>query len=138
MSISERISPFVGRMIIAWFFLSEAWARLTTFDATVMLMHMQHIPAAPALLVVALAAMMLGGLSLALGFHARHGAMLLFGFTVIVSVLLHAYWTLQNAVDRAADYDIFIRNMAIAGGLLMIVGVGAGPFALDNAGKKKR
>jgi putative oxidoreductase len=138
MSISERISPFIGRMIIAWFFLSEAWARLTNFDTTVMLMHMQHIPAAPALLVIALAAMMLGGLSLVLGFHARHGAMLLFGFTVIASVLMHAWWTLNNPIDRASDYDIFIRNMAIAGGLLLIVGVGSGPFALDNTGKKPR
>jgi putative oxidoreductase len=138
MSISERISPFVGRMIMAWFFLSEAWARLTNFDATATLMRMQHVPAAPALLVIALAVMMLGGLSLALGFHARHGAMLLFGFTVIASVLMHAWWTLNNPIDRAADYDIFIRNMAIAGGLLLIVGVGSGPFAIDNTGKKPR
>lgn len=137
MSISERISPFIGRMIIAWFFLSEAWARLSSFDATVTLMNMQHIPAAPALLVVALVVMMLGGLSLVLGFHARHGAMLLFGFTVTVSVLMHAWWTLNNAIDRAADYDIFIRNMAIAGGLLLIVGVGPGSFAIDNAGRKR-
>jgi putative oxidoreductase len=138
MSISERISPFVGRMIIAWFFLSEAWARLSSFDATVTLMRMQHIPAAAPLLVLALVAMILGGASLVLGFHIRHGAMLLFGFTVIVSVLMHAWWTLSNPIDRAADYDIFIRNMAIAGGLLLLVGVGAGPFALDNTGKKKR
>ncbi len=138
MSISERISPLIGRLIIAWFFLSEAWAYLSSFDATVTLMRMQHIPVAPPLLVLALLAMLLGGLSLALGFHARHGAMLLFGFTVIVTVLMHAYWTLHNAVDRAADYDIFIRNMTIAGGLLLLVGVGPGPFALDNVGKKRK
>jgi putative oxidoreductase len=138
MSISERISPFIGRMIIAWFFLSEAWSRLSNFDATVMLMRMQHIPAAPPLLVLALTAMLLGSASIILGFHTRHGAMVLFGFTVVVSVLMHPYWQLQNAVDRAADYDVFIRNMAIAGGLLLLVGVGPGPFALDNAGKKRR
>jgi putative oxidoreductase len=138
MSISERISPFIGRMIIAWFFLSEAWIRLSSFEATVTLIRMQHIPAAAPLLVLALAAMLLGGASIALGFHTRHGAMLLFGFTVVVSVLMHAYWTLNNPVDRAADYDIFIRNMAIAGGLLLLVGVGPGPFALDNAGKKRK
>ena len=138
MSISEHISPFIGRMVIAWFFLSEAWERLTNFDATVTLMRMQHIPAAPALLVIALCAMVLGSLSLVLGLQIRHGAMLLFGFTVVVSVLMHAWWTLQNPIDRAADYDIFIRNMAIAGGLLMLVGVGAGPFAIDNTGKKRK
>jgi putative oxidoreductase len=138
MSISERISPLIGRMVIAWFFLSEAWERLSNFDATVTLMRMQHLPAAPALLVIALCVMFLGGLSLVLGFQVRHGAMLLFGFTMVVSVVLHAYWTLQNPIDRAADYDIFIRNIAIAGGLLVLVGVGAGPFAIDNTGKKRR
>ena len=138
MSISERISPLIGRLVIAWFFLSEAWLRLSTFDATVTLMRMQHIPAAPALLVLALLAMILGGLSLILGLQTRHGAVLLFGFTVIVSVAMHAYWNLHNEIDRAADYDIFIRNMAIAGGLLLLIGMGPGPFAADNAGKKKK
>jgi putative oxidoreductase len=138
MSISEVISPFIGRCVIAWFFLSEAWNRLGNWDATVTLMRMQHIPAAQLLLVIALTVMILGGFSLLLGFHARHGAMLLFGFTIAVSVLMHDYWKLQNAVDRAADYDIFLRNMTIAGGLLLLVGMGAGRFALDNGGKKKR
>jgi putative oxidoreductase len=138
MSISELISPFLGRLFIAWFFLSEAWARLTNFDATVAVLHNQHIPAAPALLVLALAAMFLGGISLVLGFHARHGAMLLFGFTVLVSVLTHAFWMTTDAADRGPDYDIFVRNMAIAGGLLLLVGIGPGPFSFDNAGKKKK
>ena len=138
MSISELISPLIGRLVIAWFFLSDAWGRLLNFDATVTLMRLQHIPAAPLLLVLALLVVALGGLSLIFGYQTRHGAVLLFGFTVVVSVLMHAWWNLHNEVDRAADYDIFIRNMAIAGGLLLLVGIGPGPFAVDNAGKKKR
>jgi hypothetical protein len=35
---------------------------------------------------------------------------------------------------RSADYDIFARNIAIAGGLLILVGTGPGPFAVDNTG----
>ncbi|MGD0189511.1 MAG: DoxX family protein [Rhizomicrobium sp.] len=138
MSISERISPFIGRLFIAWFFLSEAWARLANFGATVAVLNAQHIPAAPALLVLALAAMFLGGISLVLGFHTRHGAMLLFGFTVVVSVLMHAFWMTGDGADRGPDYDIFVRNMAIAGGLLLLVGIGPGPFSLDNAGRKRK
>ncbi len=76
--------------------------------------------------------MMLGGLSLLLGYHTRHGAMLLFGFTVIVTVLMHNFWTLHDAVERAADYALFARNVAIGGALLLLVGMGPGPFALDN------
>lgn len=137
MSISEHISPFLGRLILAWFFLSEAWWRLNDWNGTLTLMHMKHIHNATPLLALALVVMVLGGISLVFGYHTRPGALILFGFTVIASALLHDYWKIANAVERGADYDLFIRNMAIAGGLLFLVGMGPGPFALDNPGRKQ-
>jgi len=139
MSFSELIAPFLGRFALAWFFLSEVYARASAWDVNVTKMAMLDMPVPPLLLAIALIVMILGGLSLLLGFHARHGAMLLFGFTVVATVLMHDYWNHMNAVDRAADYELFARNVAIAGGLLMVIGLGAGPFAIDNKdGKKKR
>ena len=132
MSFSEYISPLVGRLALAWFFLSEVYARAGAWEANVSLMALKQIPAPPFLFALAILVMVLGGLSLLLGFHARHGAMLLFGFTAISSVLMHDYWHIKEAAARAADYEIFARNIAIAGGLLMVIGLGAGPFALDN------
>jgi putative oxidoreductase len=137
MSLSERIAPLIGRLAIAWLFLSEAWAMINSWDGTVTLMQMKHVPAAPLLLLIALTVMILGGVSVALGYHTRHGALLLFGFTVIVSVTMHDYWKLNEATDRFADSEIFMRNIAIAGGLLLLMGMGAGPFAVDNTGGKK-
>jgi putative oxidoreductase len=134
MSLSERIAPLIGRLAIAWLFLSEAWTMINSWDGTVTLMQMKHLPAAPLLLLIALTVMILGSVSIAVGFHTRHGALLLFGFTVIVSVAMHDYWKLSEAADRAADSEIFFRNVAIAGGLLLLMGMGAGPFAIDNAG----
>ncbi len=132
MSFSEYISPLVGRFALAWFFLSEVYARAGAWEANVSLMAMKQIPVPPLLFALAILVMILGGLSLVLGFHVRPGAMLLFGFTVISSVLMHDYWHLKDAAARAADYEIFARNIAIAGGLLLLIGMGAGPFALDN------
>jgi putative oxidoreductase len=140
MSFSELISPFLGRVALAWFFLSEVYARAGAWDANVTKMAMLDLPVPPLLLAAALIVMILGGLSLLLGFHARHGAMLLFGFTVVATVLMHDYWHLASSAVRDADYEIFARNIAIAGGLLMVIGLGAGPFAIDNKedGKKRR
>ena len=107
---------------------------INSWDGTVTLMQMRHVPVAPLLLVIALTVMILGSLSIALGYHTRHGALLLFGFTVIVSVTMHDYWKLNEAADRLADAEIFMRNIAIAGGLLLLMGMGAGPFAVDNIG----
>lgn len=138
MSFSELISPLVGRFVLAWFFLSEVYTRVQAWDANVSLMSMLNIPAPPLLFALSLIVMILGGLSLLLGFHARHGAVLLFGFTLLATILMHDYWHLKDAAARAADYEIFSRNIAIAGALLLIVGMGAGPFAFDNKDQKKR
>ncbi len=139
MSFSELISPLIGRLALAWFFLSEVYTRAGNWDGQVALLTFANYPAPPVLLALALIVMVLGGLSLLLGFHARHGAVLLFGFTVVATVLMHDYWHLKDAAARAADYEIFARNVAIAGGLLLVVGMGAGPFSLDNAtGQKKK
>ncbi|HUO91809.1 MAG TPA: DoxX family protein [Rhizomicrobium sp.] len=138
MSISEVISPFLGRLVIAWFFLSEAWWRILDWEGTITLMHMKHIANAEPLLALLILFMALGGISILLGYHARTGALILFALTVVVSTLVHDYWKIANSVDREADYQLFIRNIAIAGGLLFLVGMGPGPFAVDQPHKKKK
>jgi putative oxidoreductase len=138
MSFSEYISPLVGRLILAWFFLNAALSYSAGWDGTIQLMALKGIPAPPLLLAAALIVMVLGGLSLVFGFQTRHGAVLLFGFTLIVSVAMHDFWKIDNAIDRAADFDIFARNMAIAGGLLLLVGMGPGPVAIDSIKSKPR
>ncbi len=140
MSFSERISPLIGRFIIAWFFIHEAIERGSNWNGTLGLMALQNIPVPPLMLAIALIVMMIGGISLALGYQTRHGALLLFGFTIAVTIVMHGYWRIQDTFERAAEFQIFARNITIAGALLLLVGMGAGPFALDNvgAGQKKR
>lgn len=131
-SFSEVISPLVGRWVLAWFFVANSVFYAERWNATITLMAMKDIPMAPLVLALGLLVMVLGSIALALGFHARHGALLLFAFTIIASVLMHDYWHIHDVAARAADFEIFARNMAIAGGLLLIVGMGAGPFSIDN------
>jgi putative oxidoreductase len=136
-SFPEFISPLIGRLALAWYFLHAAVSYAGNWDATVSLMALKHIPAPPALLALALIVMFLGGISLVLGYHARYGAILLFGFTIAATLLMHDFWTILKAADQEADYEAFAANVAIAGGLLVIVGLGPGGLAIDNAGKKR-
>lgn len=138
MSLAEMISPFIGRVALAWFFLSDAYMRALQWNDTVSWMAEKHVPAPAILLFVALAAMILGGLSLLLGFRTKAGALILFAFTVAVTVSMHNYWVIQDAAARQADYEIFIRNVAIAGGLLLLLGIGPGRFAADNVKPRGR
>jgi putative oxidoreductase len=137
MSFSEYISPLLGRLVLAWFFLGEALGYAGQWEATIQLMALKNIPAAPLLLALALIVMALGALSLAFGFQTRHGAVLLFGFTVIASVAMHDFWSIHDPVARGEDYEVFARNMAIAGGLLLLIGMGPGPVAIDSVKPRK-
>jgi len=136
-SFPEFISPLVGRLALAWYFLRSAIFYAGNWDVTVQLMALKHIPSPPALLALALIVMFLGGVSLVLGYHARYGAILLFGFTIAATILMHDFWTITKAADQQADFEAFAANVAIAGGLLVIVGLGPGGLAIDNTGKKR-
>jgi putative oxidoreductase len=132
MSFGEAIAPLLGRLILAWFFLSEAWRYADDWTGTTTLMAMKDVPAPGILLFIAFAAMIMGGVSVLVGWKTRLGALVLFAFTLVSTIMMHDYWTISDASARQEDYEIFARNLAIAGGLLLLVGLGGGKFALDN------
>ena len=136
MSFGESLAPLLGRLVLAWYFASEAYARAIDWNATVSLLALKDVPAPALLHVLAIVVLTLGSASLFLGMRTRLGALGLFAFTLIANVLMHDYWRVENTIDRQADYEIFARNLAIAGGLLVLMGVGPGRFAADNVQKK--
>jgi putative oxidoreductase len=141
MSFSEYLSPFVGRLVFGWFFLSQVAFYGNDWTGTVALMDMRGVPVPQLTLAITLVLVAMGAASLIFGFLARYGALFLFAITVATAVLLHDYWHItNNASARQADFELFACYAAVAGGLLLLVGQGPGPLAMDNSGgggKKK-
>lgn len=133
MSLGESIAPLFGRWVLAWFFLTQAYNHALDWNSTTLLLAMKSVPAPPVMLLIALTGLVVGSLSLLIGFRTRIGALVLFTITIGGTVTLHDYWRLQAEVARSADFDIFARNVAIAGGLLMLIGLGSGRFGFDGA-----
>lgn len=139
MSFSEHLSPLVGRIVFAWFFLAQVAGYGGDWENTLTLLAFRGVPGGAFLLAVVLLLLTMGALSLIFGFHTRYGALILFVVTIIATVSLHDYWRIENAAERAADFQRFISNVAVAGGLLLLVGMGPGPIAVDNVkGAPKR
>ena len=134
MSFGESLAPFLGRLVLAWFFLIQAYHYALDWNATAILLTMKNVPTPPILLLMGLIGIILGSISLLLGFRTRAGALALFAITIAATVTMHDYWHLRVAAARSADFDIFARNIAIAGGLLMLIGMGSGRFAIDKPG----
>lgn len=136
MSFGESIAPFLGRVILAWYFLIWAYRSIVGWSGMVSLYAMKGLPLTEVVLGVGVVAMVLGALALLLGFRARLGAMTLFLVVVISTTLLHNYWEINDDIERQSDFALFARDIAIAGGLLILVGMGPGRFALENAGRR--
>ena len=132
MSFSETISPFFGRCAFAWFYLTSAMDIAGNWRGLAHDMADKHVPIPALVLVLALILLIMGGISLLFGYHTRHGAILLFGMTMVAAVTMHDYWHYADAAARAHQFGIFARDFAICGGLLLMVGMGPGPFAVDN------
>ena len=81
---------------------------------------------------LAFALIVMGCISLLFGYHTRHGAVLLFGMTIIAAVAVHDFLAYRRSGGAPAEFEIFARDVAICGGLLLMVGMGCGPFGWDN------
>jgi putative oxidoreductase len=71
-----------------------------------------------------------GGLALIAGWKTRHVAVALAGFCVLANLFFHTRWHLPPPAGNF-NWAIFIKNFAVAGGLLAIAGRGAGVWSLD-------
>jgi putative oxidoreductase len=72
-----------------------------------------------------------GGLSILLGYRAKLGAWLIVLFLVPVTLMMHKFWLVQDPMMAQIQMILFMKNVAMLGGALLISQFGAGPFSLD-------
>jgi putative oxidoreductase len=74
---------------------------------------------------------MAGGLSVLLGYRARVGAWLIALFLVPVTFMMHKFWAVHDPMMSQMQMIMFMKNLSILGGALLITQFGAGPLSLD-------
>ena len=113
----------VGRVLLAAIFLHEAWSKLTGYAGAVAYMQAFGVPAQ--LLPLAIAAELGCGVMIVLGFYTRIAALVLAGFCVATAALFHIDLSDGNQLLH------FEKNLAIAGGFLVLFAQGGGAWSLD-------
>ena len=110
-------------MLVAALFLHEAWSKLAAYSLAVSYAEAYGVPGALMPLAIALEAV--GGLAILVGLHTRLAALLLAGFCLATAVLFHHKFGDRNQLLH------FEKDLAIAGGLLVLLAHGAGAWSLD-------
>lgn len=114
----------VGRIMLALIFILAGVGKITDSAGTMGYMQSVGLPAI--LLLPTIALELLGGLAIAAGFKVRYAAFALAGFCVLSAILFH-----KNFADQMQMY-MFMKNIAMAGGLLLLAVGGKTAYSLDN------
>jgi putative oxidoreductase len=121
----------VGRVLLALIFVTSGYGKLADLEGTAGYIASVGLPWPTALAVAAGLFELLAGLALVVGFKARWAAFALGAFTLLASLLFHAYWA-APADQQFVQELMFMKNLAIAGGLFIVAALGAGRLGLDG------
>lgn len=131
MEIVKMYGPLVGRVLLALIFIIAGFGKITGFEGTVGYMQAYNMPMTQVLAVIAIIIELAGGIMIAVGWKARWGAAAIFIFVLVASVIFHAFWAVP--ADQAQLQNIlFMKNLAIMGGMLYIIVYGSGPLSVDK------
>ena len=116
-------TQLIGRLLMSAIFILAGASKVGGYADTQAYMESMGVPGflLPAVILLELG----GGLAVVLGWQARPAAFLLAGFSVLSALLFHA-----NFTDPMQSI-LFMKNLAMAGGLLLLVAGGAGAWSLD-------
>lgn len=128
------ILNILGRIMLATIFLMSAVGnKIPNFGNVAAYMTSEGVPASQFMLVGAILFLILGSLSIILGFKTRIGAGLLIVFLALATYYFHDFWTFApDSKDFEMQMIQFMKNLGLAGAMLMLIANGAGPGSLDN------
>jgi putative oxidoreductase len=91
----------------------------------------QGVPLANIVVPISGVMALVGGLSIMLGYKARLGAWLIIFFLVPVTLFMHRFWMISDPMMMRVQQAMFMKNLSMLGGALLIAYHGAGPLSLD-------
>ena len=122
---AEQATLLLGRLLIATIFLHEAWAKIGNYAGSLAYLRSAGLP--DVLLPMAIALEVGCGFAVAAGIGTRTAALLLAGFCVATGVAFHGDFAVRNQLLH------FEKNLAMAGGLLVLAICGPGRLAIGHA-----
>ena len=124
-----KYAVLLGRIFYSLIFLMASPGHFS--KVTIAFAASQGVPFASIAVPLSGVMALLGGLSIALGYKAKWGGLLLALFLVPVTVMLHNFWTVTDPAGAVMQRVMFMKNISLLGGGLLIAHFGSGPLSLD-------
>ena len=127
----QGIVTVLGRLLLCTiFFMAAVGNKIPHFSQVAKVMESVGIPAPQFMLVGAIVFLIVGSVSVIVGYQARIGATLLLVFLVLATYYFHAFWKLEGQAQQDQMIQ-FMKNLSMMGAMLFIIANGSGPMSLD-------
>lgn len=120
----EKVTQLVARVFLGHIFLLAGLSKIANIEGTMGYMEAMGVPGV--LLYPVIVLEVVGGIAIIAGWFTRWAALALAGFTVLAAMLFHRDFANQ------IQMIMFMKNIAITGGLLLLAVYGAGAYSVDN------
>ena len=118
-----QIIEVLGRMFLSALFLIEGINKIFYYEETIQ--YMENFDVAEYLAIPAIILEILFPLLLIIGYQTKIAALVIALFTIVVAIIFHTNF------DDHMQFITFFKDIAIAGGFLIIFVNGPGRFSLD-------
>ncbi len=128
---SRSLADLTGRVLLALIFLVAGFSKLGDIPGTMAYTASGGLPGVFAFAAIAIE--IIGGLFVLVGYRTRWAALALALFCVVTGVLYHFVPAQElTGMEAQAQMTNFMKNLAIAGGFLVLASQGARGWSLDG------
>ena len=118
-----RVIDVLGRIFLSALFLIEGTNKIFNYEETIQYMENFGVPGYLAIPAIILE--ILFPLLLIIGYQTKIAALVMMIFTIVVAIIFHTNF------DDQMQFITFFKDIAIAGGFIIIFVNGAGKFSID-------
>lgn len=128
----EKLLVTIGRVLLGLYFIGPGLNKMFAFETNSNYMAEHGMVFIPFFLILTIIIQLGGGAAMLVGYQTRIVAFVLAGLTLVISMVMHDFWTLPaGELQTAHEAQNFVKNMGIMAGLMMAAGLGSGAWSLD-------
>jgi putative oxidoreductase len=132
MEVWKAFASLIGRILLVLIFVNSGVGKIGNFDGTAQYMAKFGMPMPSFFLVGAIFLELVGSITVILGYFTRFGALLLIVFLIPTTLIFHTRF------DDQVQMIMFMKNVSMLGGCLVLLAHGPGRWSLDSLWRKEK
>ncbi|MCH9696212.1 MAG: DoxX family protein [Gammaproteobacteria bacterium] len=122
-----------GRTLLGLYFIVPAIMKVTSFGIHADYMAAHGMVFIPFFLSLTIILQLGGGVCLIAGYRQQLVSFVLAGLVLVISLVMHNFWGMEEGLQKAHELQNFVKNMAIMAGLLVLAGGVRWPDRVDES-----